>query len=109
NAAMLQVGKDRLIDRGLYQSLRFVQADAENLPFPDNHFDRIIIGFGLRNVTDQSKALQSMYRILKPGGFVIILEFSKPTTSLLKSIYRAYSFNILPQLGKLIAKDEKSY
>jgi demethylmenaquinone methyltransferase/2-methoxy-6-polyprenyl-1,4-benzoquinol methylase len=109
NASMLQIGKDRLINRGLYQNLAFVQADAETLPFPDNYFDRIIIGFGLRNVTQQLTALKSMYRVLKPGGQVIILEFSKPTTPLLKSIYQAYSFNLLPWLGKMIAKDESSY
>lgn len=109
NASMLQIGRDRLIDRGLYQNLNFIQADAEKLPFPDNYFDRIIIGFGLRNVTRPLNALQSMYRVLKPGGTVIILEFSKPTTPLLKSIYHAYSFKLLPLLGKVIAKDEASY
>lgn len=109
NASMLQIGKDRCIDRGLFQNLRFVQADAENLPFPEHYFDRIIIGFGLRNVTHQLKALQSMYRTLKPGGQLIVLEFSKPTTSLLQSIYQTYTFRFLPWLGKKIAHDEDSY
>lgn len=109
NASMLQIGSDRLINQGLYNNLSFVQADAETLPFPDNYFDRIIIGFGLRNVTRPSVALQSMYRVLKPGGQVLILEFSKPTTPLLQSIYKAYSFHLLPRLGKFIANDEASY
>lgn len=109
NASMLSRGRDRLLDQGVFHNLSVVQADAEQLPFPDNYFDRVIIGFGLRNVTNKEKALQSIYRILKPGGFIIILEFSKPTLPLLKIAYDAYSFKILPLLGKLVAKDESSY
>ena len=109
NSAMLTVGRDRLLDRGIFNNVRFIQADAESLPFPDNYFDRIIIGFGLRNVTNKLTALQSMQRVLTPGGFVIILEFSKPNNVALQSIYDAYSFKLLPWLGKVIAKDEASY
>lgn len=109
NDAMLEVGKARLLDAGLYQGVRLVQANAEALPFPDNHFDCVIIGFGLRNVTDKAAALASMCRVLKPGGRAIILEFSHPTSPLLKKVYDAYSFSILPKLGKWIAQDEQSY
>lgn len=109
NDAMLQTGRDRLIDRGIFHNIEFIQANAEALPFDDNYFDRIIIGFGLRNVTHKDQALSSMYRVLKPGGCAIVLEFSHPTLSALKSIYDAYSFKILPWLGKHIANDEKSY
>jgi len=109
NNAMLEAGRDRLIDRGIISNVEFIQANAESLPFDDNYFDRIIIGFGLRNVTDKDKALNSMYRVLKPGGIAIILEFSQPNLPLLKSIYDTYSFNILPWLGKRIANDEESY
>lgn len=109
NQAMLQTGRTRLIDKGVFNNVSFVQADAEELPFLDDHFDRIIIGFGLRNVTHKERALQSMYRVLKPGGRVIILEFSKPLLKPLASLYDMYSFHILPLLGKVIAKDEDSY
>jgi len=109
NAAMLDVGRGRLADRGLAGNLEFVQADAEALPFPDNHFDCITMAFGLRNVTHQDRALESMYRVLKPGGRLLVLEFSKPVLPGLNAVYDAYSFNILPKLGKLIANDEASY
>jgi demethylmenaquinone methyltransferase/2-methoxy-6-polyprenyl-1,4-benzoquinol methylase len=109
NAAMLEVGRARLADRGLSGNIEFVQADAECLPFPDNHFDRITIAFGLRNVTRQDRALASMYRVLKPGGRLLVLEFSKPVLPGLGAVYDAYSFNLLPKLGKLIASDEASY
>ena len=106
---MLKVGRERLLDRGIFENISFVQADAERLAFPDNYFDRIIIGFGLRNVTDQNAALRSMFRCLKPGGFLIVLEFSKPTSSILEKIYDAYSFKLLPKIGKVVANDEASY
>ncbi|MDP1574796.1 MAG: bifunctional demethylmenaquinone methyltransferase/2-methoxy-6-polyprenyl-1,4-benzoquinol methylase UbiE [Coxiellaceae bacterium] len=109
NSSMLSVGKDRLLDLGIFNNVNFVLADAEKLPFENNSFDRLIIGFGLRNVTDKDAALRSMFRVLKPGGRAIILEFSKPTLPGLKPIYDAYSFKILPWLGKKILNDEDSY
>ncbi|WP_367608074.1 bifunctional demethylmenaquinone methyltransferase/2-methoxy-6-polyprenyl-1,4-benzoquinol methylase UbiE [Legionella sp. W05-934-2] len=109
NEAMLQQGRANLLDKGILKNVRFIQANAESLPFPDNHFDRILIGFGLRNVTDKAKALRSMYRVCRPGGKLLVLEFSTPNLPGLKPIYDWYSFNILPKLGKLIANDEASY
>jgi demethylmenaquinone methyltransferase/2-methoxy-6-polyprenyl-1,4-benzoquinol methylase len=109
NASMLSVGRERLLDKGITGNVDFVQANAENLPFPDGSFDCITIAFGLRNVTDKKKALESMYRVLKPGGRVLVLEFSKPVIPGLRQIYDFYSFNVLPVMGRLIAKDEKSY
>jgi demethylmenaquinone methyltransferase/2-methoxy-6-polyprenyl-1,4-benzoquinol methylase len=108
NAAMLDRGRDRLINEGLVSNVRFVQANAERLPFPDGTFDCITIAFGLRNVTDKPAALASMRRALKPGGQLLVLEFSHPTPAL-KPLYDAYSFRVLPFLGKIIAKDEASY
>jgi demethylmenaquinone methyltransferase/2-methoxy-6-polyprenyl-1,4-benzoquinol methylase len=109
NAAMLQVGRERLLDRGIAANVRFVQADAESLPFPDRSFDRITIAFGLRNVTDKQKALESMFRILKPGGRLLVLEFSKPSLPGLAPLYDLYSFRVLPLMGRLIARDADSY
>ncbi len=107
NRAMLSVGRDRLINEGVVDNILYVQADAERLPFPDDYFDCITLAFGLRNVTRKDQALAAMCRVLKPGGRVLILEFSKPR--LAQSIYDWYSFNILPRLGKWIAGDEASY
>jgi demethylmenaquinone methyltransferase/2-methoxy-6-polyprenyl-1,4-benzoquinol methylase len=109
NAAMLEEGRKRLLDKGYAGNIDFVEANAEDLPFEDNSFNCITIAFGLRNVTHQDKALQSMYRVLKPGGRLLILEFSKPVTPGLNKMYDFYSFNILPKMGKLIANDEDSY
>ncbi len=109
NAAMLARGRDRLLDAGRVQGLDFVQANAEKLPFADSSFDCITIGFGLRNVTDQRAALASMRRVLRPGGRLIVLEFSQPVTPGLKPLYDAYSFRVLPLLGKLVAGDDASY
>ncbi len=109
NAAMLKNGRASLIDHGVLGNVDYVQANAECLPFPENYFDCMTIAFGLRNVTDKDAALRSMYRVLKPGGKCLILEFSKPTFPGLKPIYDAYSFSILPFLGKVIAKDAESY
>ena len=109
NDSMLKVGRDRLVDRGIVDNVRFSQADAQYLPFPDNTFDVITIAFGLRNVTDKDMALRSMLRVLKPGGKLLILEFSKPKNPLLSKVYDTYSFNILPKLGKLFANDADSY
>jgi len=109
NAAMLGKGRERLLDEGIINQVEYIQADAQRLPFADNHFNCITIAFGLRNVTDISMALKSMYRILKPGGRLLVLEFSKPTMPSLKKIYDTYSFKILPLMGKIIANDEESY
>ncbi len=109
NDSMLKVGRDRLLDKGVAGNVRFVQADAECLPFPDNHFDVVTIAFGLRNVTRKEKALESMLRVLKPGGRLLILEFSKPGNPLLSKLYDTYSFNFMPLAGKLITQDADSY
>ena len=109
NAAMLSVGRDRLIDKGALSNIDVVQADAQFLPFEDNSIDCITIAFGLRNVTDKARALRSMHRVLKPGGRVLVLEFSKPTSPLLSKVYDAYSFAALPVMGKLITDDADSY
>lgn len=109
NAAMLQVGRNRLLDEGLFKNICFVQGNAQYLPFSNNIFDCITIGFGLRNVTDKEEALRSMYRVCKPGGKLMVLEFSTPTFPGLKPVYDWYSFNILPKVGKLFAQDEASY
>lgn len=109
NAEMLRNGRDRLIDHGIFGNIRFAQVNAEYLPFEDNSFDCVCIGFGLRNVTDKDAALRSMYRVLKPGGRVIVLEFSHPTDKLTEKVYDFYSFNLMPKIGKFVAKDEESY
>jgi demethylmenaquinone methyltransferase/2-methoxy-6-polyprenyl-1,4-benzoquinol methylase len=109
NASMLQHGRDRLIDRGLVGNLQYVQANAEQLPFADGSFDVVTIGFGLRNVTDKPAALAAMRRALKPGGQLLILEFSKPVLPALARLYDAYSFNLLPWLGRAVAGDAESY
>jgi demethylmenaquinone methyltransferase/2-methoxy-6-polyprenyl-1,4-benzoquinol methylase len=109
NASMLQAGRDRLLNAGIIKNIEYIQADAECLPFAENNFDRVTIAFGLRNVTHKDKALASMYRVLKPGGSLIILEFSKPILSFLQKIYDAYSFHIIPQIGKWVTGDEASY
>jgi len=109
NEKMLQHGREKLIDQGIVGNVGYVQADAECLPFPDNHFDCITIAFGLRNVTDKMAALRSMYRVLKPGGKLLILEFSKPVLPLLSSLYDIYSFKVIPKLGKWVCHDAASY
>ena len=109
NESMLCGGRDRLIDKGLVSNVSFVQADAEKLPFPDNYFDCVTIAFGLRNVTDKAAALASMQRVLKPGGKLLVLEFSKPVLPGLKPVYDMYSFKIMPKIGKWVANDESSY
>jgi demethylmenaquinone methyltransferase/2-methoxy-6-polyprenyl-1,4-benzoquinol methylase len=109
NDSMLNVGRDRLIDRGIAGNIQFAQADAQYLPFADNSFDIITIAFGLRNVTDKDLALRSMLRVLKPGGRLLVLEFSKPQSELLTKVYDAYSFKLLPLMGKLVANDAGSY
>jgi demethylmenaquinone methyltransferase / 2-methoxy-6-polyprenyl-1,4-benzoquinol methylase len=109
NSSMLNVGRDKLRDKGLVQNIEYVQANAQSLPFEDNTFDIITIAFGLRNVTDKDMALRSMYRVLKPGGRLLVLEFSKPEHEIINKIYDFYSFNILPKMGDLVAKDGESY
>jgi demethylmenaquinone methyltransferase/2-methoxy-6-polyprenyl-1,4-benzoquinol methylase len=108
NSKMLEVGRDRLLDDGLVGNVACIVADAERLPFEDNAFDCLTIGFGLRNVTDKAAALRSMYRVLKPGGQLLVLEFSTPAPAL-KPLYDAYSFKVLPLLGRLVAQDAASY
>ena len=109
NAAMLQRGRDRVIDSGFVNRVESVQCNAEMLPFANNHFDCITIAFGLRNVTDKAAALASMQRVLKPGGRLCILEFSKPVYEPLEKLYDFYSFKLLPRMGELIARDRDSY
>jgi len=109
NAAMLRRGRDRLIDDGVTGNVSYAQIDAEKLPFRDNQFDCVCIAFGLRNVTHKDAALASIYRVLKPGGRAIILEFSEVQGELLKKTYDLYSFELLPFLGKVIANDADSY
>ena len=109
NAAMLEVGRARLIDEGATGNIEVVQADAQALPFEENSVDCITIAFGLRNVTDKNMALRSMLRVLRPGGRLLVLEFSKPTSPLLGKVYDQYSFQILPAIGRLIAQDADSY
>ncbi len=109
NASMLDAGRRRVLDEGLVRGTGFVQANAEILPFRESCFDCVCIAFGLRNVTDKARALRSMYEVLRPGGSVVILEFSTLTVPALRALYDAYSFTVLPRLGKLIADDEASY
>ena len=109
NDSMLRVGRDRLLDKGVQGNLQFVQGDAQYLPFPDHSFDCVTIAFGLRNVTDKALALRSMLRVLKPGGRLLVLEFSKPENQLLSKAYDTYSFRVLPFMGRLVANDSDSY
>jgi demethylmenaquinone methyltransferase / 2-methoxy-6-polyprenyl-1,4-benzoquinol methylase len=109
NAAMLQRGRDRLIERALVPQVQYVQADAEQLPFVDGCFDCVTIGFGLRNVTDKAAALRSMHRVLRPGGQLLILEFSHPKLPMLARLYGTYCLAVLPMLGRLVAGDADSY
>ena len=109
NDSMLKMGREKLRNLGIVGNVDYVQANAEALPFPDNSFDCVTISFGLRNVTDKDKALQSMFRVLKPGGRLLVLEFSKPQFAALSKAYDAYSFHILPRIGELVASDAESY
>jgi demethylmenaquinone methyltransferase / 2-methoxy-6-polyprenyl-1,4-benzoquinol methylase len=109
NAAMLHSGRDRLLDSGFVRNLHYAQLNAEALPFPDGSFDAVTIAFGLRNVTDKQRALGEMHRVLKPGGRVLILEFSALRSALLKPLYDFHSFAVLPRLGAFFAGDAESY
>jgi len=109
NDSMLSIGRDRLLNAGWVKNITYVQANAEVLPFAENSFDNVTMAFGLRNVTDQAAALTSIYQTLKPGGKLVVLEFSKPQLPGLGTLYDMYSFQVLPRLGKLIANDAQSY
>jgi len=109
NSDMLEQGRQRLLDKGIAGNVKFVEANAEKLPFEDNSFDCVTIAFGLRNVTNKDQALASMYRVLKPGGRLLVLEFSRPVVPGLNRIYDLYSFNVMPLMGRLIAGDADSY
>lgn len=109
NEAMLEEGRKRLTNEGIAGNVSYCLVNAENLPFEDNSFDCISISFGLRNVTHKETALASMQRCLKPGGRVIILEFSQPTNETFRKLYDAYSFNVIPKLGEMISNDRDSY
>jgi len=109
NASMLQRGRSRLVDLGLVGNLHYAQVDAEALPFPEDRFDCITIGFGLRNLTHKQRALEEMLRVLRPGGRALVLEFSHPTIRPLQKAYDLYSFAVLPLLGRLVAGDADSY
>jgi len=108
NAAMLGNGRSQLLDNGVSGNVAFAQANAEQLPFHDASFDLVTMAFGLRNVTDKQQALNSIFRVLRPGGRLLVLEFSRPS-KILKPAYDFYSFSILPKLGRLVAGDEASY
>jgi demethylmenaquinone methyltransferase/2-methoxy-6-polyprenyl-1,4-benzoquinol methylase len=109
NEAMLEEGRKRLTNDGIAGNVNFTLVNAESLPFEDNTFDCISISFGLRNVTHKDVALASMQRCLKPGGRLIVLEFSQPSNETFRKIYDAYSFNVIPKLGELISDDRESY
>ena len=109
NVSMLSVGRDRAMDRGFGGDRDFLAADAERLPIPDRTFDRVSIAFGLRNCTDKDAVLREARRVLKPGGRFLCLEFSRLTIEGLRGLYDAWSFRVLPALGRVIAKDEDSY
>lgn len=108
NAAMLANGRSELLDHGISNNVSFAQVNAEQLPFPDRSFDRVTMAFGLRNVTDKQQALNEIARILRPGGQLLVLEFSQPARAL-QPLYDFYSFSVLPRLGQLVAKDAASY
>ncbi|NVK24108.1 MAG: bifunctional demethylmenaquinone methyltransferase/2-methoxy-6-polyprenyl-1,4-benzoquinol methylase UbiE [Gammaproteobacteria bacterium] len=109
NDSMIKVGREKLHNLGAVGNIEYVQANAQALPFAENTFDLVTIAFGLRNVTDKDEALRSIYRVLKPGGRLLVLEFSKPEQEWLNKAYDFYSFKILPEMGGLIANDKDSY
>ncbi len=109
NGSMLENGRERLTNMGIAGNIEYVQANAECLPFEDNKYDIVTMAFGLRNVTDKDAALSSIFRVLKPGGKLMVLEFSKPVLPGLSTIYDQYSFKLLPLIGKVVANDEASY
>jgi demethylmenaquinone methyltransferase/2-methoxy-6-polyprenyl-1,4-benzoquinol methylase len=109
NASMLALGKERAINENFFHNCNFAIASGESLPYQDQTFDLVTVGFGLRNFTDKEKGLKEMKRVLKPDGVLLILEFSKPTNSFFSKVYDWYSFNIIPKLGSFLANDSKSY
>ena len=109
NRSMLERGRSRLIDRGVAGNVHYARCNAERLPFPDRSFDRVLIGFGLRNVTNQDRALAEMYRVLRPAGMLLVLEFSHLTVPAFERVYDLYSFSVLPHLGRVVAGDADSY
>ena len=109
NASMLALGKERAINENFFHDCNFALASGESLPYQDQTFDLVTVGFGLRNFTDKEKGLKEMKRVLKPDGVLLILEFSKPTNSFFSKVYDWYSFNIIPKLGSFLANDSKSY
>jgi|TARA_S200000501_G_scaffold64361_1_gene55310 demethylmenaquinone methyltransferase/2-methoxy-6-polyprenyl-1,4-benzoquinol methylase len=109
NASMLALGKDRAINENFFHNCSFALASGENLPYQDQTFDLVTVGFGLRNFTDKERGLKEMRRVLKHNGVLLILEFSKPTNSFFSKIYDWYSFNIIPKLGSFLANDSESY
>lgn len=109
NGAMLARGRERLLDAGIAGNVDYLRLDAERLPLAERSLDCVIIGFGLRNVTDQALALREMHRVLRPGGRALVLEFSQPVLGALRPLYDRYSFSVLPRLGALVAGDADSY
>ena len=109
NRSMLERGRARLIDRGVAGNVHYARCDAERLPFPDRSFDRVLIGFGLRNVANRARALTETYRVLRPAGMLLVLEFSHLTVPALQRAYDVYSFSVLPALGRVVAGDADSY
>jgi len=109
NSSMLAVGRDRMINSGIVGNMQYALADAEQLPFAESSFHCVTMAFGLRNVTDKQRALSSIFETLKPGGRLLVLEFSKPVLPVLSKAYDAYSFSALPAMGKLVANDAESY
>ena len=109
NASMLALGKDRAINENFFHNCSFALASGESLPYQNQTFDLVTVGFGLRNFTDKERGLKEMRRVLKPNGVLLILEFSKPTNSFFSKIYDWYSSNIIPKLGGFLANDSESY
>ena len=109
NASMLALGKDRAINENFFHNCSFALASGESLPYQNQTFDLVTVGFGLRNFTDKERGLKEMRRVLKPNGVLLILEFSKPTNSFFSKIYDWYSFNVIPKLGSFLANDSESY
>jgi demethylmenaquinone methyltransferase/2-methoxy-6-polyprenyl-1,4-benzoquinol methylase len=109
NDSMLKIGRDKLRNLGIVGNVAYVQANAEELPFPDNYFDLVTIGFGLRNVTNKDRALAAIFRVLKPGGRLLVLEFSTPTSAVIAKFYDLYSFRLLPKIGEWVVNDGDSY
>ena len=109
NSSMLRLGRNRMLDHGHLARFSYVQSDAENLAFSEDSFDRVIISFGLRNVTRINQALESMHQVMRPGSRLLVLEFSKPVIPLLEKIYHEYSFRVIPAIGQIVARDRDSY